>query len=173
MNATQPSGKVARSSATRIRTSPLARVLRYENNAVVARIMQELKISESEAKALFQDTLKFLWLAGKFGGVVPSPASTRAGTRSSCSRWTTGSSATSTSVSSCTTGHGGPRTSPTAASSATARTRSSPNTSATSSRRTGTTSGSPRATASSPALRAATATVVVTAADPQRLLLFF
>lgn len=75
MKATQVSGKVARLSATNmryVRNPSLTSVMRYKNNAVVARIAQEMKISYSEATALFQDTLKFLWLAGKFGGVVPS-----------------------------------------------------------------------------------------------------
>ncbi len=68
------SGKVAHTSATtKVRKFPsLGRVMAYNNNAVVTRIAQELSISETQAVSLFKDTLKFLWLAGKFGRVVPS-----------------------------------------------------------------------------------------------------
>lgn len=79
------SGKIARSFAISRKTSSntsaattkrfpqLHLVQKYHNNAVVARIKQELNLSQESALNLFQDTLKFLWLAAKFGGVVPSP----------------------------------------------------------------------------------------------------
>jgi len=52
---------------------PLATVLQYQNSAVVARIAKDLTLTQTEAEQLFRDTLMFLWLAAKFGGVVPPP----------------------------------------------------------------------------------------------------
>lgn len=71
MRATQTSGKVNQSSITRSKTPSLNRVLKYKNSAIVDRIMKELKLSKEDATVLFQDTLKFLWIAAKFGNMAP------------------------------------------------------------------------------------------------------
>ncbi len=53
--------------------SSLARVLRYENDAVVAKMMKEYKLSLEDATVLFKDTLRFLWLCGTFKGDITPP----------------------------------------------------------------------------------------------------
>lgn len=67
MVATKPSGKVARPSAT------LERILRYENEALVVKLMKEHHLTRGQAYQLFKDTLRFLWLAVKCGGLCPTP----------------------------------------------------------------------------------------------------
>jgi hypothetical protein len=50
-------------------------VLSYTNNSVVARIMEELKVSEDVAAQLFTDLKRFLWLSAVSSEehLVPSP----------------------------------------------------------------------------------------------------
>lgn len=50
-------------------------VLRYKNDAVLARIQKELELSDADARILFDDMLRFLWLCGtkKGEGLVPPP----------------------------------------------------------------------------------------------------
>ncbi len=66
MVATRPSGKVARPSAT------LERILRYENEALVVKLMKEHHLTRGEAYQLFKDTLRFLWLSVKVGNLTPT-----------------------------------------------------------------------------------------------------
>lgn len=58
-------GKKARGSTS------LRRILRYKNEAVIVKIMSKLKLSREDAVILFEDTLRFLWLSDKFGGLAP------------------------------------------------------------------------------------------------------
>jgi len=60
MSTLHPRGKVARLSATKFKQLRLSWIMKYENNAVVARIEQEIKISNNEATALLKYLLKFL-----------------------------------------------------------------------------------------------------------------
>ncbi len=87
MQAIAPRGKVAHTSAApkpadcvcrddsgmKVRSvPPLEHVLSYKNEAVVLKFMDKLSISRKDAETLFQDVLKFLWLAAKFGRIGPT-----------------------------------------------------------------------------------------------------
>ncbi len=50
----------------------LAWVLKYENNAVIAKMMKEYKLSKEDAETLFKDTLTFMWLSDKYGKIMPT-----------------------------------------------------------------------------------------------------
>ncbi len=52
-----------------VRIPPLVSVLAYRNDAVVARLEEELSLAAQDARILFDDVKRFLWL----GAVTPRP----------------------------------------------------------------------------------------------------
>lgn len=72
LTGTRSSGKVARTSATR-RKVRLGHVLKYENTAIIAKLMKENNATLEQAQTLFKDTLRFLWLSWNYGGIAPTP----------------------------------------------------------------------------------------------------
>ncbi len=73
--ATSSSGISLAISPEKVRSkTQLQAVMAYQNNDVVNRIRQELKVSEEEANQLFTDLKRFLWLAAVTPpNTVPTP----------------------------------------------------------------------------------------------------